>query len=233
MLGTIQRLGFQPNLLLIHNPYTFEEGQLTPFWKTLEAMKDAGELESSLGVSNFQPQDLNELLAVAKYKPVVNRKSCRYNYTAAYPNSIAAELEFHPFLLAHLEPVLAIQEKYGIVTEAYGPLTPVIRHKAKGGPLLPVLQKISKRLSSEPGVDASIVDNAAILLLWCRAKGVVAVTASGNAERIQRLAKVQQLPELTSEEFQEIDEIGKKHHYRHYREHMEKEFPVPDLPSGE
>ena len=61
-----------------------------------------------------------------------------------------AELEFHPYVLAHLEPVLALQKTHNIVTEAYGPLTPILRHPS-GGPLKPVLTNIAKTLSSESG----------------------------------------------------------------------------------
>lgn len=231
--GTIDRLGFHPDLLLIHAPITYEEGQLVPFWKALEAMKDSGELRSSLGVSNFRPQDLNTLLEIAKYKPVVNRTLPEYISMSYIVNSAASEIEFHPFVLAHLEPVLAIHEKYGIVTESYGPLTPILRHKATGGPLLPVFDKIIKRLSSEPGVSTSLIDNAAVLLLWCRAKSVVAVTTSGNVERLNNILAVQSLPDLTPEEVKQIDDVGKKYHYRYYSGHMSKEFPHPDLPTGE
>lgn len=108
---TIARLGFQPDLLLIHNPFVAEPGKLVELyvlfyfssssppsmfrisphlnelklmilvwlavysWQILEDMKDKGELLSSLGVSNFRPQDLEAVLKVAKYKPVVNRMS--------------------------------------------------------------------------------------------------------------------------------------------------------------
>lgn len=36
-------------------------------------MKDKGELTASLGVSNFRPQDFNELLPHCKVKPAVNQ----------------------------------------------------------------------------------------------------------------------------------------------------------------
>ncbi|ORY89678.1 conjugated polyketone reductase C1 [Leucosporidium creatinivorum] len=204
---TISRLGFQPDLLLIHNPFLAEAGQLVPFWQELEAMKDSGELTSSIGVSNFRPQDLKAILEVAKYKPVVN------------------QLEYHPFVLTHLQPVLDIQAEHGIITEAYGPLSPLLRHSTGGGPLKPILQRIAHRISSETGRE---VDSAAALLLWTRAKGVVAVTASGNEERIKKLAAVQYLPDLTKEEVAEIEEVGRKIHFRAYDEHMNIDFPVPE-----
>lgn len=33
------------------------------------------------------------------------------------------ELEYHPYVLSHLEPVLKLQDEHKIVTESYGPLT--------------------------------------------------------------------------------------------------------------
>ncbi|GAA5989956.1 hypothetical protein JCM11641_002925 [Rhodosporidiobolus odoratus] len=208
VLDTISKLGRQPNLLLIHNPFVPPKGKLVEFWKILEEMKDKGELTASLGVSNFRPQDFNELLPVCKYKPVVN------------------QLEYHPYVLTHLDPILKIQEEHGILTEAYGPLTPVLRHPT-GGPIKPLLTKIAARLSSETN---SQIDEAQVLLLWTRAKNVVAVTASGNSGRIEKLAQTQGLPDLKEEEVKEIEELGRKVYFRHYDEHMCVDFPAPQLP---
>ncbi|CAD6584590.1 MAG: hypothetical protein CYPHOPRED_002758, partial [Cyphobasidiales sp. Tagirdzhanova-0007] len=208
--SSLAKLGGPPELYLIHNPFLGNEDRVIPTWKVLEQLKDEGKLKS-LGVSNFRPQDLEKLLAVAKHKPVVN------------------QLEFHPFVLKHLEPVLAIQEKHGIVTESYGPLTPTLRSPSNGGALKPILEKIATRISKSSGQK---LDENVVLLLWCKAKNVVAVTASGDGERIKGLAHTAQLTEsLTKEEVAEIDEIGLHYHFRHYTEHMSDSFPAPDLPS--
>ncbi|KAJ3730801.1 conjugated polyketone reductase C1 [Lentinula raphanica] len=210
---SIKKLGFIPDLFLIHNPHVVARADLKKTWQTLEQMKDAGELKE-IGVSNFRPQDLELILDGAKYKPAVN------------------QVEYHPYTLAHLEPVLAIQAKHGIITESYGPLTPLLRHPT-GGPLKPVLTKIAKRVSgSNPGLPIA-VDEFVVLLLWTRAMGVVAVTASGNEERIKLLAEISYLPDiLTKAEVDEITSVGKTVHFRHYREHMQKDFALPDLPDG-
>ena len=115
-----------------------------------------------------------------------------------------SELEYHPYLLSHLKPVLDIHAQHGIVAEAYGPLTPVIRHP--GGPLKPVLEKIAK---------AHDVDTATILLRWTIQSGVVAVTSSKNEERIKGYTKLWEF-ELSPEEVSEIEEAGKKVHFRYY-----------------
>ncbi|KAG7445655.1 Aldo/keto reductase [Guyanagaster necrorhizus] len=211
---SLAKLGFIPDLFLIHNPYVAEDqdASLKKLWRILEDLKDEGKLKS-IGVSNFRPQDLNLILEGARHKPVVN------------------QLEYHPYVLAHLEPVLAIQKEHGIVTEAYGPLTPAIRHPT-GGPLQPILIKASSAV--DPGFISAPFDPSAVLLLWVRAMGVVAVTASGNKGRIRRLAEISYLPEglLDPEEVQEISDVGKTVHWRYYTEHMEKDFPLPQLPTG-
>lgn len=114
-------------------------------------------------------------------------------------------MEFHPYLLAHTQPVMDIQKKHGIVTQAYGPLSPVLRHP--GGPLKPVLEKIAKRLGT---------DEANVLLKWTVQKGVVAITTSSNEGRIQKMAGVDKLDKLTPEEMAEIDKVGRSVHFRSY-----------------
>ncbi|GAA6006532.1 uncharacterized protein JCM10292_003804 [Rhodotorula paludigena] len=208
VLDSISRLGRQPNLLLVHNPFVPPKGKLVEFWKILEDMKDKGELTASLGVSNFRPQDFNELLPQCKYKPVAN------------------QLEYHPYVLTHLQPVLDIMAEHDIRVESYGPLSPLLRHPT-GGPIKPVLERIAQRLSKETGEE---VDAAMALLLWTRSKGVVAVTASGNNGRIAKLALTQRLPELTKDEVEEIEALGRKVHFRAYDEHMCVDFPAPNLP---
>ncbi|WWC86218.1 uncharacterized protein L201_001091 [Kwoniella dendrophila CBS 6074] len=205
----LQKLGFKPDLLLIHNPFVPETGKIAKFWTLLEDLVLDGTLEgASLGVSNFRPQDLEEVLSVARIKPVAN------------------QLEYHPYVLEHLQPVLDIQEKHGIVTEAYGPLTPLLRHKT-GGPIKPILERIAQRLSKETGKN---VDAASVLLLWTVNKGVVAVTTSTKLPNIEKIVQIEDLPDLSKEEIKEIEDAGRKVHFRHYDEHMTKDFPNPNLP---
>ncbi|KAF8161648.1 conjugated polyketone reductase C1 [Crassisporium funariophilum] len=192
--SSINRLGFIPNLYLMHNPFVAHNGELKAVWKVLEDLKSEGKLHS-IGVSNFRPQDLEEILDGAKYKPVVN------------------QLEYHPYTLAHLELVLALQAKHGIVTESYGALTPVVRHPT-GGPLKPVLERIAQRISKITGKE---IDSSIVLLLWVRAQGVVAVTTSANPDRINSLGEIATLPNLLEQsEVDEITTVGKSIHYRYY-----------------
>jgi hypothetical protein len=123
------------------------------------------------------------------------------------------QLEYHPYVLAHLEPVLELQAKHGILTESYSPLTPILRHPT-GGPLKPVLQRIARRLSDEMGRNTNEVT---VLLLWTRAQGVIGVTSSANEDHIKDLAAVYTMPQLLSKsEIEEIARIGKTVHFRYY-----------------
>ena len=120
------------------------------------------------------------------------------------------QIEYHPYVLAHLQPVLDIHEKHGIVTQSFGTLTPTLRHPT-GGPLKPVLERISRRISQVTGKN---LDPNVVLILWARAHGVVVVTASGNPERIKALGDVSTLPDiLLKDEIEEIDRVGKTIHY--------------------
>lgn len=219
--NSIKDLGFSPDLYLIHNPFVIEPySDLPAAWKVLEDLKDEGKLKS-IGVSNFRPQDLELILKDAKHKPVVN------------------QVEFHPYVLAHLQPVLDIHKKHGIVTAAYGPLTPLLGHRhPTGGPIKPVLARIAQRINSEEagkGLPSGFeVDEIAVLLLWTRDSGVITISASGNRDNIKRLGQIAGLPKglLKSEEMAEIEKVGKGVHFRRYTEHMEQDFPVPNLPDG-
>lgn len=98
--SSLEKLETVPDLFLIHNPFVGEhEDRVVPTWKVMEDMKDEGKLKS-IGVSNFRPQDFEKLLKACRYKPA------------------AHQLEFHPMVLAHLEPVLAIHKEHDIVLES-------------------------------------------------------------------------------------------------------------------
>ncbi|ORX40090.1 NADP-dependent oxidoreductase domain-containing protein [Kockovaella imperatae] len=205
---SIDLLGFIPNLILIHWPKVVKDGDVAKFWQHLEALVEDGTLKGcSLGFSNFRPQDIEAIMEVAKIKPVCN------------------QLEYHPYVVTHLDPVIKVQEKYNIVTQAYGPLQPIVSHPT-GGPIKPILTRIAEKMSKETGKK---VDEAAVLYLWTIGKNVVAVTTSGNPENIKKMAATEDLPDLTKEEMEEIEQAGRKVHYRRY-DHMNEGYPKVDLP---
>lgn len=122
--------------------------------------------------------------------------------------------EYHPYVLTHLDPVLKIMDAHSIRVASYGPMSPVLRHPSKtGGPIRPLLARVAARLSREHGTE---VDEAMVCLLWCRAKGAIAVTASASPKNIDKLAATQRLPDLTPDEVDEIEKTGRKVHFRAY-----------------
>lgn len=61
------------NLFLVHTPVDFPEpGRLKEVWKEMEALKKEG-LALSIGVSNFRPAQLREILDGAEFPPVINQ----------------------------------------------------------------------------------------------------------------------------------------------------------------
>jgi diketogulonate reductase-like aldo/keto reductase len=80
--------------------------------------------------------------------------------------------------------------------------------------LKPILHCIASRLTKKYGED---IDAAAVLLLWLKAKQVVAITASGNPGRIKTLAKIFKSNwQLDPKEVEEITTVGKTIHFRFY-----------------
>lgn len=119
--------------------------------------------------------------------------------------------------MTHVQPVIDLQSKYKIVTQAYASLAPTTRHPT-GGPLKPVLSKIASALTTESGVE---VDESGVLLLWIMAKGGVCITSSSSEERIKKMADLEKVRDLKQEEeIAAIDEAGKKVHFRQWVRHV-------------
>ncbi|PCH36977.1 Aldo/keto reductase [Wolfiporia cocos MD-104 SS10] len=136
----------------------------------------------SIGVSNFNVQELTTLLTSAKVKPVVN------------------QILFHPYVLRRQAPIVAFGAQHGIVTEAYSVLIPITRQT--GGPLDKPLKEIADRLGAQP---------EQVLLAWAKKKGVVSVTSSTRKERMEGYLKAGDL-ELTAEDIAAIDTAGLSRH---------------------
>ncbi|MEY4398021.1 MAG: hypothetical protein RLZ53_597 [Actinomycetota bacterium] len=88
------------DLLLVHWPAPAKDLYLDT-WKAFEKVYDQG-LVKNIGVSNFQPNHLDRLVANASIKPVVN------------------QVELHPFF--QQSEVRAANKRHGVLTEAWSPL---------------------------------------------------------------------------------------------------------------
>lgn len=95
---SLQKLGVdQVDLMLLHWPV---EGRLDA-WQDLIAAQADGRVKS-IGVSNFIPEHLDELVASSDVKPVIN------------------QIEYHPWHEPH--DIIASCQKHGIAVEAWSPL---------------------------------------------------------------------------------------------------------------
>jgi diketogulonate reductase-like aldo/keto reductase len=119
--ASLGRLGLEyVDLYLLHWPVA---GQRLDSWRALERIH-AEKRARAIGVSNFMPAHLEELLACAQVVPAVN------------------QIEVHPFL-QHRE-TRALCAKRGIVVEAYSPLT----HGRRLGH--PVVKSVAARVGRSP-----------------------------------------------------------------------------------
>lgn len=95
---SLTRLGLDYlDLYLIHWP----AGAYTEAWKVMEELYDAGKIRA-IGVSNFMPEHLDELVSNARIKPMVN------------------QIEYHPYLQQRATVEVCLANR--IAVEAWSPL---------------------------------------------------------------------------------------------------------------
>src|ERR687893_269398 len=122
---TLSELGFDyVDLFLIHWPLpTLYDGDYVSTWKTLEEFRRDGR-SRSIGVSNFQVEQLERLAAETDTVPAVN------------------QIEVHPYLTN--EAGRSYGREHGIATEAWSPI-------AKGRVLDdPTITEIAKKVGKTP-----------------------------------------------------------------------------------
>uniref|UniRef100_A0A8C9SVR3 alcohol dehydrogenase (NADP(+)) n=1 Tax=Scleropages formosus TaxID=113540 RepID=A0A8C9SVR3_SCLFO len=164
------------DLYLIHWPYAFQRGDI-PFpkkedgtilydnidykltWATMEGLVEKG-LVKAIGLSNFNSRQIDDILSVAKIKPVV------------------LQVESHPYL-TQVE-LLQHCQKRGLVMTAYSPLgSPDRTWKHPDEPVLldePVLATLALKYNKTP---------AQVILRWQTQRGVVTIPKSVTESRIK------------------------------------------------
>ncbi|KZT11821.1 Aldo/keto reductase [Laetiporus sulphureus 93-53] len=160
----------QIDLYLIHSPDIVhnmaEDGR-----EFKRAKQD--DLAKTIGVSNFKLEQLQQLMKIAKIKPVAN------------------QILFHPYNYAQNKEPLDYCASHGVVVEAYSSLTPITKYP--GGPVDKPVQAAADRLGATP---------TQVILSWVRSKRVVIVTTSSNPEHMREYLAVGDLPPLTEEEIE-------------------------------
>ncbi len=122
---TLSDLGFDyVDLFLIHWPLpTLYDGDFVSTWKALEEFHNDGRARS-IGVSNFQPEHLEKLVAETDTVPAAN------------------QIEVHPYFTN--DKVREYGQEHGIVTEAWSPI-------AQGGVLEDsTITRIAEKVGKSP-----------------------------------------------------------------------------------
>ncbi|TFK50509.1 Aldo/keto reductase [Heliocybe sulcata] len=175
--NSLKNLGLSyVDLYLIHSP-RLANPDIPTIWSKMEKIKSDGKAKS-IGVSNFQVQHLETLLASAKVKPAAN------------------QILLHPYVYKEQAPLLEYCAKNNIVVEAYSALIPLTHQP--GGPVDKPVSDIASRLSAKP---------EQVLLAWVKAKGAVAVTTSSKKERLDNYLAAGDL-DLTDDDIASIDAAG-------------------------
>ena len=125
--GSLDALGLdEVDLFLIHWPLpTRYDGDYVSTWQTLVELRDSGRTRS-IGVSNFQPDHLDRIVAETGVVPVVN------------------QIEVHPFFTN--EAARAANARHGVATEAW---SPIARGKVVGDPVVEEIAERVGRTSSQ------------------------------------------------------------------------------------
>ncbi|KAH7101575.1 oxidoreductase [Auriculariales sp. MPI-PUGE-AT-0066] len=193
VVRSLAKLGVEyVDLFLVHSPsnhrddhnYGGEPGAaLKSVWAQVQEIKREG-LARSIGVSNFNKEDLEIILADSNVVPSVN------------------QIEYHAYTLSETRETVDLCDRKGIRIAAYGALSPISRFP--GGQVEHVLTQ----LKTQP--KWANVTNGQILIRWCHAKGIIAITTSSKSERMSEIAATlgDAIPELDAEEVALIDAAG-------------------------
>ncbi|KAF9525711.1 NADP-dependent oxidoreductase domain-containing protein [Crepidotus variabilis] len=146
-------------------------------WKEFEKIKQ--DRLASIGVSNYNLQQLQALVKHAKIKPSVN------------------QIALHPYNYRENKALLEYAARNDIIISAYSCLTPITQFP--GGPVDAPVAAAATRRGVAP---------AQILLAWVRAKGAVIVAISTKAERLREFLDAGDIRPLTDDEIRAIDVAG-------------------------
>ncbi|ODV97720.1 hypothetical protein PACTADRAFT_73418 [Pachysolen tannophilus NRRL Y-2460] len=142
------------DLYLLHTPELKRNISLEDAWLELEKLLDEGKVKN-IGVSNFDVEHLEKIIAIGKYKPVVN------------------QIEFNAYLQEQTPGIIEFCGKNDILIEAYAPLGPLL--KGSPGPLDNVLADLATKYNKT---------QSQILLRWTYQNGILPVTTSSKIERL-------------------------------------------------
>jgi diketogulonate reductase-like aldo/keto reductase len=167
--------------------YYAEGITLADTWKTMEKLVDL-KLVRSIGLSNFKPSEIDEILQFARIKPVVN------------------QVELHPYL--NQKELREYCAQKNIIITSYCPLANLKRpyEIEEGASALdnPVIQQIAKSKNRTA---------AQIIIRWHLQHGLAVIPKTVTPERLHENCQVFDFT-LSDNEMSQIDQIEKTNHRR-------------------
>ncbi|UNK46142.1 aldo/keto reductase [Arthrobacter sulfonylureivorans] len=177
---SVGKLGIeQIDLLILHQPLPTEWDRTLEAYRGLEKLYSDGKVRA-IGVSNFMPEHLTDLLKVAEIVPSVN------------------QIEIHPYF--QQRELLALDSEHGILNQAWSPIGGItFYYEGNGGSTLddPTIASIAASHSKTP---------AQVMLRWHLQEGRSAIPKSVKPHRIAENFDVFDF-ELTAEEMSQIDAL--------------------------
>jgi len=176
---SVRKLGVeQLDLLILHQPLPSAFDRTLGAYRALEKLLADGKVRA-IGVSNFMPEHLDRLLAVATVVPSVN------------------QIEVHPYF--QQRAVQRMDEQHGIVTQAWSPIGGITSYRgmAKLSFDDPILVEIARQYGKTA---------AQVMLRWHLQEGRSAIPKSVKPERIAENFDVFDF-ELTTAELQALDAL--------------------------
>ncbi|CAF0774426.1 unnamed protein product [Adineta ricciae] len=164
-----------------------ENVTLADTWKAMEKLVDA-QLVRSIGVSNFNQSQIDEILQIARIRPVVN------------------QIELHPYFnQAEMREYCA---KNDIVVTSYSPLSNLKRENEReedaSALYNPVIQEIAKEKHKTP---------AQIIIRWHLQHGLVVIPKTVTPERLAENAHIYDFA-LSDTDMRRINQLGETHRRR-------------------
>jgi len=171
----------QLDLLILHQPAPDRFDKTVAAYKALETLLKDGRVRA-IGVSNFMPHHLQQLLAETSIVPAVN------------------QIELHPYF--QQAAVQTIDEDHGILTQAWSPIGGITFYPGWG--------ENRKNVMRDPAIAAVAQAHgktpAQVMLRWHLQRGRSAIPKSTNPARIAENFDVFDF-ELTAAELAAIDAL--------------------------
>lgn len=178
------------DLYLLHSSALYPGSRpkltLEEAWQHVERAYDEG-LVKAIGVSNFSVEDIEQILKVAKTKPM------------------NLQIEYHAMSQNKTPGIYEFCKKNGIQISAYAPLAPITLAKEPNTLKEKVLELAKKYGKTD----------AQILLRWVTQTGVIPVTTSGKKERLHQSIDIYSF-KLDDDDVAEISKLGEQNRTTYY-----------------